>query len=112
MGMTSVFKIPDADIPPEFHIFQKMAEVHTGKMDNGRISYRRRRRRTARASGSYVCEAGGTGGAARVDRVEVMARTGDGAGELALDMIGSQLMSPSRRGGKVGGGGLNVEAEL
>jgi hypothetical protein len=38
MGMTSVFKILDGDIPPEFHIFQQMAEVHTGKMDNGRIS--------------------------------------------------------------------------
>jgi hypothetical protein len=38
MGTTSVFKIPDADIPPELHIFQQMAEVHTGKMDNGRIS--------------------------------------------------------------------------
>jgi hypothetical protein len=36
--MTSVFKIPDEDIPPEFHIFQQMAEDRTGKMDNGRIS--------------------------------------------------------------------------
>jgi hypothetical protein len=38
MGETSVFKIPNAEIPPELHIFQQMAEVHTGKMDNGRIS--------------------------------------------------------------------------
>jgi hypothetical protein len=29
-----------------------------------------------RASGSYVWDAGGTGGAVRVERVEVMARTG------------------------------------
>jgi hypothetical protein len=36
--MMSVFEIPDTVIPPEFHIIQKMAEVHTGEMDNGRIS--------------------------------------------------------------------------
>ncbi len=96
--MTSVFKIPDADIPPTFHNFQQMAEVHTGKIDNGRISWRRRRRRTARASGSYVWDAGGTGGAVRVDSVEVMARTGgdchgDGVGVLPLDMVDSQSNS-------------------
>jgi hypothetical protein len=36
--MTSVFNIPDADIPPEFHIFQHIVEVETGRMDNERIS--------------------------------------------------------------------------
>jgi hypothetical protein len=39
MGMASVFKIPNADIPPVLHhIFQQMADAYTGKIDNGRIS--------------------------------------------------------------------------
>jgi hypothetical protein len=38
MGMMSEFKIPNADSPPTFHIFQKMVEVHTGKVDSGRMS--------------------------------------------------------------------------
>jgi hypothetical protein len=68
-----------------------------------------------RASGSYVCEAGGTGGPARVCRVEVMVRTGgefhgDGGAVLPLDMVGSQLMRPeveaeSRRRARPGPGG-------
>ena len=99
--MASVFNIPDADILPEFHIFQQIAEVHTGKMDNGNISWRRRRRRTVRASGSYVWEAGGTGGAARVDRVEVMARIGDGAAVLPVDMVGFRRASRAWMSGGV-----------
>jgi hypothetical protein len=38
MGMMSAFKIPNADTPPTLHAFQKMAEIHTGKADNGRMS--------------------------------------------------------------------------
>jgi hypothetical protein len=38
MGMMSVFKIPNADIPPTFHVFHKTVEVHTGKIDSGRMS--------------------------------------------------------------------------
>jgi hypothetical protein len=38
MGIMSVFRALDADIPPAFHVFQKVADAHTGKIDGGRIS--------------------------------------------------------------------------
>jgi hypothetical protein len=47
----------------------------------------------ARARGSYVCEEGGTGGAARADSVDIIARTGclSCGGDVAVvadDIIG------------------------
>lgn len=91
MGTMIAFRIPNADNPPTSHVLHKVADIHTGKIESGRISWRRRRRRTARASGSYVWEAGGTGGAVRAERVEVMARTGgechgDDVAVLPVDM--------------------------
>ena len=37
-GTMSAFRTLNADIPPTFHVFQKMVPAHTGRMDNGRIS--------------------------------------------------------------------------
>jgi hypothetical protein len=38
MGMMSKFKMPNSDTPPTLHAFQNMAEIHTGTVDNGRMS--------------------------------------------------------------------------
>jgi hypothetical protein len=86
-GIMSALRTFNTDIPPTSRAFQKMVEIHTGRIDDGRISWRRRRRRAARASGSYVWVAGGTDGAARADRVDVMAREGEercGGGVLGI----------------------------
>jgi hypothetical protein len=91
-GIANVCALKE-DTPPAFHVFQKIVEAHTGRADGRRISWSRWRRRTARARGSYVCEEGGTGGAERADRVDVIARTGclDCGGDVAgvaVDIIG------------------------
>jgi hypothetical protein len=36
--MMSAFRTFNTDIPPTSHVFQKMVEIHTGRIDGGRIS--------------------------------------------------------------------------
>jgi len=38
IGKRSAFKTLNAEIPPAFHVLQKIVDVHRGRIDRGRIS--------------------------------------------------------------------------
>ena len=73
-------------MPPCCHVDQATTRAQENNNACGNNLYRRRWRRTAFTSGSYVRDAGGIEGAERVVKVEAIARVGDvlGRGELSI----------------------------